>query len=528
VFDSRQPRCVWHRLLVDACIPPGTSIRIESRAADDSSALAIDSATPWLTEPPLYLRRDGSEIPFYRTPIGGRGEHTGTWELLFQRAVGQYLQLRITLAGTGRSTPRVHAVRAYYPRFSYLREYLPAVYREDEASASFLDRFLANAEGFYTAVEGRIEQAQMLFDPRTVPPEYLEWLGTWFGVTLDPAWDESRRRLFLAHAHEMFLERGTVRGTTRAVRLALAECADESLFADRCACGCGEASPFGEGSPFDVRVVEGFLSGPAPIAAAGGSAEDARAAGQRWDVTQGAAALHTAFAAFLQRQYQTVERLNESWSSMFETFAEIRFTVRAPEHDIRRRDWWAFVRTGVAQPYFDVGSADEPLFRRFLERRYPEATDLRRNWGFASVADVRLPSELPTGSALEDWMTFLSSLSTDRRAHYFTVLVPADLDESDETLAARLDLARRVVSAVKPAHTEFDVMAYWALFRVGDVRVGVDTVLGRGSRFVSLVVGQTPLAGGHLTAQVPGGELDRFITGRDPLRSSRPSNGSVS
>jgi len=388
-FDGRQPRCVWHRLLVDACIPPGTSIQIESRAADTLSALAPDSATLWQTEPSLYLRRDGSEIPFYRTPLTGKSEQTGTWELLFQRAVGRYLQLRITLTGNGRNTPRVHAIRAYYPRFSYLREYLPAVYREDEASASFLDRFLANVEGIYTAVEGRIEQAQALFDPRTVPPEYLEWLATWFGVTLDPVWDDRRRRLFLAYAHEMFLERGTVRGVTRAVRLALDPCVDESDFTDQCACGCSN------GSPFDVRVTEGFMAAPTEASPLGDEDQSAR-------------------------------------------------------------------------------SADT------------------------------------------------------RRAHYFTVFVPAAVDDDAGTHAARLDLVRRVTAAVKPAHTEFDAVLYWALFRVGEVRVGVDTVLGQGSRFVSLVLGRTPLADGYLTAQTPGGELDRFIAGRDPLESTRLPNRSVS
>src|SRR5262249_33564405 len=78
-FDGHQPRCVWHRLLIDACIPPGTSIRIQSRAADSLDDLAPDAATPWQVEPPLYLRRDPSEIPFYRTPLRGRRDRTGTW-----------------------------------------------------------------------------------------------------------------------------------------------------------------------------------------------------------------------------------------------------------------------------------------------------------------------------------------------------------------------------------------------------------------------------------------------------------------
>ena len=541
-FDGREPRCVWHRLLVDACIPPGTSIRIESRAADDLGALAPDSATPWQDEPPLYLRRDGSEIPFYRTPLQGRSDHTGTWELLFQRAVGRYLQLRMTLRSVdagdaaggdaktaGRSTPRVHALRVYYPRFSYLREYLPALYREDAPSASFLDRLLANVEGFYTAIEGRIEQAQVLFDPRTVPAEYLEWLAGWFGVALDPAWDEGKRRLFLAHAHELFLERGTLGGVTRALRLALDDCADESVFARACAGGCGAPSPF------TVRITEGFLTRPAPppaVDASTGTVTEDR--NRRWTAAEGASALHARFAAFLERQYENVDRLNAAWSSTFDRFSEVRFAPTRPAHDSRRRDWSAFARTQLSRPYLEAGKADEPLYRRFLGHRYPQIGDLRKVWGLTdeqtgphSFSDVRLPDELPSnGQALDDWITFVSSfLSTERRAHYFTVFVPAAIDESEATHTKRLDLARRVTAAVKPAHADFDVALYWALFRIGEARVGLDTVLGQGSRFVAIVLGRTALADGYLTARTPGGELDRFITGRDPLGSSGPSNG---
>ena len=146
-----------------------------------------------------YRRRTGSEQPYSAAEPG-----YDTWEVLFQRATGRYLQLRLTLVGDGRRTPRIRALRAYYPRFSYPEHYLPKAYREDPVSASFLDRFLANAEGIATGLEDRIAAAQALFDPRTCPSEALDWLLGWFDVTADPSWDEQRRRLFLRHAMRFF------------------------------------------------------------------------------------------------------------------------------------------------------------------------------------------------------------------------------------------------------------------------------------------------------------------------------------
>ncbi|HEX8904332.1 MAG TPA: phage tail protein, partial [Longimicrobiaceae bacterium] len=220
-FDGREPGCVWHRLFLDACIPPESSVTVESRAADEREELEF---TPWSPEPAPYLRGDGAELPYTPTYPPGPANEAGTWELLFQNAVGRWLQLRVTLRGNGRITPKIRALRAYYPRFSYLREYLPAVWREDAGSAWFMDRWLANVEGEFTAVEDRIAEAQVLFDPGTVPPEFLEWLAGWMGAALDAAWSQAKKRIFLAHAMEMFAGRGTREGLIRALRLALEEC----------------------------------------------------------------------------------------------------------------------------------------------------------------------------------------------------------------------------------------------------------------------------------------------------------------
>lgn len=269
VFDGKEPGCVWHRLFLDAYIPPGTSVKIESYATDQINDIPGKKA--WQTEPSLYCRADGAELPYYKpfTEEDVLPDSKGTWELLFQRAHGRYLYLRLTLTGPGNMTPYLYALRVYYPRFSYLEEYLPAVYKDikqyspediNEAGGEtkfspFLERFLANIEGFYTVWEGRIAQAQALFDVDITALEYLEWLAGWFGVILDPSWHEARRRLFIRHALELFNQRGTPLGLIRAIRLAIDLCPDDDLFKENVAPCCNR---FAQGG--SVRIVESFLT----------------------------------------------------------------------------------------------------------------------------------------------------------------------------------------------------------------------------------------------------------------------------
>lgn len=243
-FDSGKPGCVWHRLLLDADIPPGTAIFVRARAADDDTLLA---KTAWRAQPEPYLRSGGSELPFYTTPMAQDGSRQGTWELLFQEIHGRYIQVELSLEGSGRSTPRLYALRVWYPRFSYLEHYLPAIYREEPEPASFLDRWLANFEGLYTNIEDKIEHLSRLLDPRTAPAETLDWLASWLGLALDPLWTEERRRFFIGHAHELYRQRGTVPGVELALRLYLDDEIGEWLF-----------DPTRRGTT-NVRIVERFL-----------------------------------------------------------------------------------------------------------------------------------------------------------------------------------------------------------------------------------------------------------------------------
>jgi len=511
-FDSGEPDCVWHRIMLDAHIPPDTSIEIWSRAANEEIDLPL---LPWQREPALYLRGDGSEIPFQRASISNacvgvanKKIGAGTWELLFQRARGRYLQLRIRLKGDERSTPRLRALRAYYPRFSYLSNYLPGVYREDTQSASFLDRFLSNVEGLYTSLEDKIAAAQILFDVRSAPSEVLDWLGGWFGVALDPSWDEARRRMFIAHAIDFFQYRGTIRGLTMALHLALDQCADETIFDQ------SEAARRLE----PIRIVERYRSRTLPGVIFGDPTESTGlrsvSTGTSWRPDQGRANLNQRY----------IDALGSAATPL------TQYPLIPPTDAQENATWTQFSQATLGFIPSTSGPVTLRLWQDFLARRYRRIKSLNTAYQttWTSFESVPLPDALPLdGAPLADWFQFESVvLRMQRAAHRFTVLlpVPLSLAFNPQEHQRRMDLSRRIVELEKPAHTVFDVKFYWAMFRIGEARLALDTVLAEGSRapqlLPELVLDQGFVGESYLGAPVPENACDRFIMGRDPLQNS--------
>jgi phage tail-like protein len=552
VFDAQELRTTWDRLMLDARIPAGASIEVYSRASDEREVGFQQVLAPWRREPQLRLRTEGAELPWLREEAARTTQREcgiGTWELLFQEARGRYLQLRLRMvSGNGTTTPRLRALRAWSPRFSWPRRFLPAVYREDSTNASFIERWLSNFEGTLTGIEERIVQAQVLFDPRTAPSATLEWLLNWFDIAFDPAWDERRRRLFVRRVMDFFRWRGTTHGLRLALELAFDECIDEKIF---------DGPDAVSQHPQSVRIVEAFatrlfggtISGDPAQGTEAGPLEVIRSV--LWVPQEGNAGLADRYARFLGAGSATPEQqitpfplyppqgadAAAGWGTFM--MANLGFVPAAGAEErgqwsVHREargitdaghpaDWPTNVTIAAQWRAFTTLRAGETTRRRwtdFLARRYRRIGELNLAWRthWPDFGVVALPSVLPASIAAQtDWLQFERQLlAMHRTAHRFSVLLPVKTANEDPVeLDERLRLAQRIVDLEKPAHTVFDVRLYWALNRIGEARLGIDTLLGQGSRAPELIpyalLGRAYIGASFVAGDKPAGLVGRGL-----------------
>ncbi|MFA9502592.1 phage tail protein [Natrinema sp. H-ect1] len=257
-FDSGATAIDWHRLVLDIVrTSASTQVRVRYTATDDPTVLAfepelledmvsddaaairdmgIESMWEFATATPASLVP--SDASFDQTDVESWQEQASTelavhaaseWttsdvidpeDILVENASGRYLYVAVELLGTPDASPVLDSVRAYCPRTSYLR-HMPELYREDQESAEFLERFLSVMESSFVDVEAEFDSVGELLDPYGVSSKSLAWLESWLAADTGREWPESARRELLARAPELYKKRGTKAGLLELIRLYL-------------------------------------------------------------------------------------------------------------------------------------------------------------------------------------------------------------------------------------------------------------------------------------------------------------------
>lgn len=212
-LNSELYRCVWHRAVLRAQVPAGTSIEVATVTSEIEHSPADIKA---MFEQQAFSAR--------LTP---NASDNNDWDALVRSPAGRYLWIKLTFRGNGSASPALEEVQVEFPRVS-LRRYLPAVFGEEPTSADFTDRFLSIFDTTFRSIESTLDNLACYFDPNATPAvrrggkiDFLSWLASWIGVTFDRNWPEQKRRRFLKQAGKLFPLRGTPKGLWRELLLYL-------------------------------------------------------------------------------------------------------------------------------------------------------------------------------------------------------------------------------------------------------------------------------------------------------------------
>lgn len=237
-LDSDADQNEWGTLVLDACIPDGTSIRVHcltrddldypdplpraAPAGEDPTPVALPEATPlpstqdWVHGGARgqVLFRDPSPRPLAPPAADAFARH----EAPVIAPPGRYLWLVFELAGTRSKTPRLRAARVAYPGHQLVRQ-LPRTLWREEAARDFLTRYLAPPAAMLDEWGKVSDQRHLLLDPRVTPAGALDWLGSLLGLAMDPCWPESACRAMLLETARLFRTRGSLGSLRRMIEI---------------------------------------------------------------------------------------------------------------------------------------------------------------------------------------------------------------------------------------------------------------------------------------------------------------------
>jgi phage tail-like protein len=273
-LDSGVPGCRWHRVRIDADLPPSTTLEVAIATTDGPTAgrvAQLPGAGPWSDFPA------GDPHPDDWFEAG-----PGVTDVTLRAPAGRFAYVRVRLAGDGAATPAVHQIRLDLPRHTSLDE-LPAVFAEDLDARDFSERFLSLFDAQLEQTDEVIARTPALLDADALPDDALGWLGGLLGLGFEAQMTVAQRRALIAAAPDLFHRRGTPAGLVATLRIALGiEAVVDELGPQRPWGAAGEVRLgglrlFGR-SRARVRLGTSRL-GSAPLISRGDPDDDARLAG---------------------------------------------------------------------------------------------------------------------------------------------------------------------------------------------------------------------------------------------------------
>lgn len=227
-LDAGHDQCRWGRIVLEACVPPGTAITFRAFSRDTldfddpvddigkGSDTPLLSRHTWDTYPgsAQTLHRDPSQRPLTAAPADG----FAFFDAPLMVEPGRYLWLVFELSGTRSKSPRLRTASVEYPGHELLGR-LPRTLWREPAARDFLFRYLMPIAAILDEWEAVSTTRHRLLDPRIAPATALPWLAGFIGLVLDPCWPQAAQRQMVREAAALFRTRGTLPSLRRMVEI---------------------------------------------------------------------------------------------------------------------------------------------------------------------------------------------------------------------------------------------------------------------------------------------------------------------
>lgn len=429
----------------------------------------------------------------------------------------RYLWLRVILRSDDRrrASPRLQQVQAETSAESYMN-YLPAVYRREDAPGRFLEHWLALFRSKLGDLELALEEMPRRFDPLTAPEDHLRWLASWLAFDPPVGIASDDLRTLLQRVPELYDRRGTPSGIREFVELHTGvRPSIFEAFRERHVWQLGYTSTLG----FDTALAAGLPDG---MIVPGETWADPKYMGLRGDyysgidfdqlkLTRTDPAIDFAWKENSPHTSVPPNYFSVRWSGQVLPRYSERYTFHVLSDDGVRLwvDGILVINQWIDQPpteHSSTISVELEAERWYsIQLEYYEragGATIKLYWSSRSqikeiIPQSRLysvrdetarlappPSESAAGTLLVGQTVVGESGPLAKAdfgmplfsetAHLFTVAVPAGaLPET-----AQRDRLRQVIEAEKPAHTDFHLCFVEPRMRVGlQARIGIDSIV---------------------------------------------------
>lgn len=205
LMDSREEGNKWHRAVIQSVDYGDDSIRFYFYCCDTSQVVVDGRVWEWmeLIKSSEFGAEEKHEImrPFLVHKV------LNPQDILLYNAKGRFLWLEIQLFRQAEFIPKILHMKIYAENKSFIN-YLPEIYRADNQN-DFLRRYLSLFEAIYQDLDTKIRTAARQLDPQSAPPEFLNWMAGWVGITDVHLWSEEKLRALLSG----FVKKNLIRGT---------------------------------------------------------------------------------------------------------------------------------------------------------------------------------------------------------------------------------------------------------------------------------------------------------------------------